>query len=477
MKNGCELYRLVYDYYSIRILFGLYSYGSSLPSIPKISARFQLAVPTVRSALNLLEQDGYIKVEASRPAKVIYRAGSDKIKESVAGYFLPRIDGLRDIEVAGPLLFDPLWAIALRQWKETDGERLRQALTSLTPGALFMPVAFYSIVFSSLGNRLLLNLYWEMARYICFPYLPEEHKPQKALPAFAVWTTSEIIDYLKREYTSEYTNTTQNLFAFLEEICPKYSMKQWDPVPFEWNICWPRPQMRYSLAADIIQKVITGFYPSGSYLPSLTQMSQQYGVAVSTVRRTLNILSHLGVVKSYQGKGTQIFMSPHCMDLSQSDAQGVLTACMESLQLLAWTARTVSLFTFESASEEKLETLATQLRKIRQDKKSYLYMQTILSFIIENCPSAMVRECYRELFKLLICGYPLIQLRLKSKKLNQDYCQALSETECYLNNRDLNGFVNEWSNFLSREQQQTQTFFVRLLRTPESYLDLLDDIE
>lgn len=171
MKASNELYKLVYDYFSVRIRFGYYANNDSLPSMPKICAHFRLAIPTVRAALAQLERDKYIRIEAARAAKVIYNAGPAKIKKNIAQYFLPREEGLRDVGMGGLLLIEPLWEAALQQWKNEDFDRLRQELMQPVSDTLFMPVELYIVVLSSLNNKLLLNLYWEMVRYICFPYL------------------------------------------------------------------------------------------------------------------------------------------------------------------------------------------------------------------------------------------------------------------------------------------------------------------
>ena len=57
MESNNQLYQIVYDYYATRILFGYYKLGESLPTISKISESFQLSVPTVRTALALLEKN------------------------------------------------------------------------------------------------------------------------------------------------------------------------------------------------------------------------------------------------------------------------------------------------------------------------------------------------------------------------------------------------------------------------------------
>lgn len=463
MKGSSELYRLVYDYYATRILFGFYAYGDALPSIPKICTRFHMAVSTVRTAFTHLEKEGYIKIEASKVARVIYKCNTDKIKDNVANYFLPREDGLRDVGIAGQFLFEPLWEIGLRQWTESDWDRLRKELISPAPGTLFMPVELYIIVLSSLGNKLLLNLYWEMVRYICFPYLSEDRQAQNlALQELGVVSNTEIIQYLKQEYIKEYIQSTEDLFSFLEQARLEYATEQSVCIPFKWNIYRQRPQLRYSLASDIIRKIMKEHYPVGSYLPSLPQMANLYGVSLSTVRRTITVLIHLGVVKSYHGKGTQVCMSPGSIDLSKADVQGILNTYLESLQLLAWTAQSISLFTLQSAPKEALENLVRKFNQCREDKKSYLYFETFLSFITKQCPSAMIRECYSRLKELLACGYPVTLLRLRTGSLNEEYFTALSQVEIYLKKGDFKGFSNEWSNFLNHEEQQTRSYIENL---------------
>ena len=83
MKGSNELYRLVYDYYATRILFGFYTYGDAMPSIHKICVQFRLAVPTVRTAFTYLERDGYIQVEASKVARVVYKAAPARIMKNI----------------------------------------------------------------------------------------------------------------------------------------------------------------------------------------------------------------------------------------------------------------------------------------------------------------------------------------------------------------------------------------------------------
>ena len=155
MKGSNELYRLVYDYYATRILFGFYTYGDAMPSIHKICVQFRLAVPTVRTAFTYLERDGYIQVEASKVARVVYKAAPARIMKNIVDYFLPREDGLNDIGVAGRILIEPLFTRGLQRWEEDQWNQLREWLTNPSPDTLFMPIELYILALSALDNKLL----------------------------------------------------------------------------------------------------------------------------------------------------------------------------------------------------------------------------------------------------------------------------------------------------------------------------------
>ena len=58
------------------------------------------------------------------------------------------------------------------------------------------------------------------------------------------------------------------------------------------------------LASLIKQKIARGEYPPGSRIPSASDISRTYGVAVMTVRQAVSLLSDQGLVKRAHGRGT-----------------------------------------------------------------------------------------------------------------------------------------------------------------------------
>ncbi|SCL38064.1 regulatory protein, gntR family [Micromonospora pallida] len=65
----------------------------------------------------------------------------------------------------------------------------------------------------------------------------------------------------------------------------------------------PRIPDRQRIAQDIRDKIASGEYGPGAKLPSLREMSAQYGVSAEPVRSALLILQSEGLVEGHQGKG------------------------------------------------------------------------------------------------------------------------------------------------------------------------------
>lgn len=461
MKKETGLQQLVYDYFETRILFGFYRYGDKIPSIQQIGSMFHLGRTTVRAALSLLEKEGYIVTEERKTAVVVFQAGRDSFEENAAKYFIPRIEGMKDFEKAGLLLFVPLWEEGLRRWEQKKWELFRKEDFSL-PARVPLPVKLYIMALSTLDNTLILNLYWEAIRYVRFPYLVSETDKKIGVADLKDITGETMIALLNQEFETSYGYAEKGVFEFVEKAKIKYGLKDAKPIPFQWSVYRQRPQMRYTLASLIIREIMAGRYPQGGYLPTLIQMQEQFGVSLTTVRRTLSLLEELGITKSYQGKGTMVCMEPANMDFSRSGIRKGFILYMESLQLLSLTIYGISLCTLQSAPKEKRSELNEKLRKLRKDKKSCNCFELYLMFITEECPLAMIRECYGKLRELLAWGYPFTVLRLDLEKLDEGYSETLRRMEEHLEKDNLTAFSKDWRELMESEERVNREFMAEI---------------
>ena len=454
MKKDDGLSELVYEYYESRILFGHYRYGEQLLSVSQICSSFQVGRNTVLAALQKLEENGYIATEERKVARIAYQGTEDIFKKNIANYFVPRRDGILDFARGGQLLFMPVWQAGLQNLGlDTQKLTYQNTVQSDTVPA---PVKLYIDALRTFHNDLLLNLYWQCLRYLTFLYPRRkvdqsgsaDHKYNSGEAAEPV-LTQYLVNDLDQSFDFYYVSIQYDVLAFIESASKKYNLEQVRQIPFQWIIYRQRPQVRYTLAARIIREILWGRCPVGSYLPSMPKLAEQYQVSLSTVRRTLAVLQTLGVTRTFMGVGTRVCLEPvDFRVLDASEIQENLRLHGEGLQFLALTVRGVTVYTLEAVTERKRDALAEEIRKLRGKTSSILCIDVLLSFIANECPSGIIRECYGKLRELVVWGYILSAVLLENGQLDFDFEHMMIQSEKDLQAGRLNAFADRWQSFI-----------------------------
>ena len=457
MEKSSGLYLLVYDFYEARIRFGFYRYGDCLPSIPHICGAFHLGRATVRAALALLETEGYVENQERRATRVIYQADHKRYAENARDYYVPRKDGLGEMREAGRLLIQPLWEAGARRWNRDRWKFYCRNLSGILPGDPPPSMELHLLALMELNNQLLLNLYWEVLRYIRMPSLVDRGKMKSPITPDTIregLDSGDVVAWMNKAIRDVYVPLEERMFSFIHREIAARGAEEIAAIPFQWNIYRNRPQMRYTLVSILIRKILYGVYPVGSYLPSLPELSERYGASLTTVRRTLALLEELGVTESFQGKGTLVCMKRKSPDLKKAEIREGLRLHRESLQFLRLTIRGVALFTLERASAGKRAALEARLRGMLEQGHSYRCFETMLMFIKGECPLAMVRECYRRIADLMAWGYPFARLLLPEGELGNAYAFRVEQMADCLCREDFEGFCNQWIALLEQEEEK-----------------------
>lgn len=446
MNKNEGLSVLIYEYYESRILFGIYRCGELLPSVPQICATFRLGRNTVQSALDRLEKMGYIRTEERKVAKVIYEGTEERYRKNVADYFVPRTEGILDFQYAGEFLFLPLWKIGVKNLgMDTPGNAYWEQYT--VRGTLPAPSRIYFDVLHTFHNDLIQNLYWQCLRYNNFLYPKRKEKEDAGALAGLLPLTD--LSELKQAMDDYFSETQEEVLAFAEFAREKYHLEAAVQIPFQWTIYRRRPQMRYTLASRIIREILWERYPAGTYLPSLPQMAERYQVSLSTVRRTVDVLNAMGITRTYMGIGTKVCLEPVEIDLMNvSEIRENLRLHGEGMEFLALTVRGVTLFTLESATEEKRKELGQNIVKLQGKTSGILCIDVLLSFISSECPSMVIRECYGKLRELTAWGYILSAILMRDGQLNMNFTDFISQLVKDLEYGDFSAFADRWQSFI-----------------------------
>ena len=94
--------------------------------------------------------------------------------------------------------------IHIWQWNAEDWEDVRRTLKGTSADFVALPVKFYILVLGTLKNELVLNLYWEMIRYIRFPYLGGRREAGADCFAAGTDTKNETVSELEQKFEADY---------------------------------------------------------------------------------------------------------------------------------------------------------------------------------------------------------------------------------------------------------------------------------
>ena len=458
VENADLICNLVYDYYKARILFGVCRYGDDLPSIPKIGDRFQMAPRTVRSALKRLEDMGYIEILPRKPAKVIYQAKEEQIKKDAALYFVPRMKGIMDFCRAGKLLIEPVWEFAQMSLDEEAWSQVRNKLDGTGNLDLSLSTKMHIYVFAALQNKLIINFYWEVLRYICFPYLVKTNLHVERDQGLLLDRQENEIEFLKEAFEGDFGDGINSLFAFCSWAEKEYALGD-KQIPFNWTVYRQRPQLCYTLVSRIILKIITGVYPRGSSLPSMPEMSKQLNVSYRTLRRALSLLGSLGIIRLHQGKEAEVCNDIGKIDFERPEIQEGFRLYKESLQFMAITVRPVYMAALQSVSKEERDALVKEFIDMFSMKTCHRCFKLTTDFIITKSPSSIVRDCYGKLSEFLVWGYPFVLYRFRKKHLQAEYAKRAGKVAECIVNEDWEGFAEGWQKLLEYELKRAEHFF------------------
>ena len=453
VKNS-SMTDVIYDYFTSRILFGYYLPGEHLPSINEICRQFQVSTLTARTAIARMREEGYIETTERRFSTVTYQP--DARQEQQYRYsFLSRKAGMDDMCRNSGILFGAIVRFYLQKQTSRSVQKIRSQLKKRKGHPAKQITMFYAEAMQALNNPLALNLYWEMVRYLRTPYLqrPADFEETDALAEKHIEQMLLLIEAGNMENAvkvmqSFSNNIMQRFFQSLSGLLEEPQTVE--QVPFQWQIYWDHPQLCYTIAAGLMNKINAQVYKENEFLPSCQSLAQEYGVSLITMRRTLSLLNHIYVTESQNGLGTRVLSGKRAglPDFSHLQIRKSILFFIQALQISALTCKNVAVHTLSSLDQEGFQALELEINRYVEAQGVFLIGGVCLQFVGKNNPSAFIREVYRQLYRLLLWGHVLYLFYQKpeKKRLYETYAGRLQEA---LRCRDVNGFSDCFSEMMN----------------------------
>lgn len=414
MKNEQQFSNLIYEYFLMRIRCQYYRHGDTLPSIETLCQEFNVAPLTVTAALRRLREEGYLTMHNGRPTTVIYKPSSEQeLSSFILRYFSERKHAFSDLCESAELFFVPMHVEGLRRMNEVELACLYRLTERADPDDL---VHFFSFTLQKIENPLAMNLFWEVSLFQGFPFA-KMCPPSDCYDAdVARMRMREIIEEAKagnweavRRAFILYERIDAGIVDADLERCAQPLAKE-ERVPFVWRIYWDRPQVCYNLAGRILHEIYLGEYRGQRFLPSYEILAKKYGVSVSTMRRTIGMVSQIGAVRPINGKGTRIFSIGERSDEPDFTSPAIrrnLSFFVQSFELILYSCEGVTHALFQNIAPETKKELLEQLEENLRTGLSELSLWHYLIFISTYSQLDAIKEIYSRIYSLFLWGYPL----------------------------------------------------------------------
>ena len=473
MQSEQQYSNLIYEYFFMRIQFGYYHCGDYLPSIDNLCREFCVSAQTVKIALQRLRAEGYIDMHNGRSTKVIFEQDPERARQAMIRYFSRRIQGFEDLYQSTRLIIMPLMLEGFHQ----AGPEALDGLSRLAAGNSADDVLqFFCFLLQQIDNPLAMNLYWETSIYWGLLFLKQGgEKDLSDIPLMHEGMRRCIELARAKDWCRLYgqlrdfrqISVGNALEKLAGSILPSADEEQ---IPFVWRIYRDRPQVCYSLASRLLHEIYVGGFREDSYLPSYEKLSEQFGVSVSTVRRTVKTLNQLGAAQSINGKGTRIFgIGEPCRvpDLKSPSVRRNLAYFFQAFELVAYSCEAVMRDTLDAAAPGEKRKLLSQLEEAIETGNTDLTLWQCLLFMANHSRLHGVRTVYKNIYGLFLWGYPLKASLVNGPEPIPSILRFTESTVKHLRENDTEGCVNALKTVVAQRFSTAEGYLLRCGLQPE----------
>lgn len=406
MSSSNSQENTIYRSLSGQIQMGFFDNGVRFPSANVVAARYKVSYcPAVR-ALKSLEKDGLIQLCRGKETVVLRKPYKNFLE---SGVYRERAAAIADLSGALALISPDIFYQGLFRMDEEE---------LIVPGvdgsaSIKQLYQLFERLLKALGSQTALSLYYDVGSFTESAYLDMIHILHK--DDYDQWIkglTIMLMQGIKACRSQNYPEAKSVLtdyfsYVFGEFESYPYKAKALDSKPFIWEPRKGRTRYCDSIAIDLVCKIHQGVHPAGSMLPSGLVLADTYHVSTITIRRSIELLNKIGLVKNINGVGTIVVgCESHEIHekLKELMLEEDLRAFLEGIQFLAITCESVISCSFPYFTKDTLGEIANAISIKEQMASVVTTISTCLLAVVRRCPLAAVGEIYSKLTLLLVKG-------------------------------------------------------------------------
>lgn len=378
MKPQETRFSYVYQNLKGKIISGQLLPGSRLSSSRDLCEEYHVGIYTITNVLNALREEGLIDIQPRRAAIVLpWNENQSPFSEELT--ILEHRDNLLQLYQTFSLLLPAFMTFASQNCRIEDMPHYKRAMkvaqNGVKAGGWRVASALIGDILNSSGNALLFDLYTLFELNSNLTFFTE--KCQFFIDRFlnsATSVTEYIVEVLKgtdpvHKYGQlagiygKLSMSVDETLKYLADKNPEYPAQ--NDFQFSWNPLRGRNFCYARIVQDLTNKIGSGVYPEGTFLPHEAELAEQYEVSVFTVRKALDILERRGFSKTLNAKGTLVLLPDDSVlsrTLQDKAAKKEILTYLCSLQLIILLIRPAALLAMPHFREEDVKELDVRLK-------------------------------------------------------------------------------------------------------------------
>ncbi|WP_279194357.1 GntR family transcriptional regulator [Holdemania massiliensis] len=391
--------------------------GQKLMSIQDLSQVYQVSVRTVREALALLQQSGYLQCRPRRRALILSGPvpQTAQLIEQTLRQRDQFCDGYRAIQRLLPLL---LWQSRLMMNKNEfhDFFRYNRKIVRRKSDHSWQlsSVLFHGLLNYS-GNPLFLDLYRVLEQQCLIPIIPGVPHPYEVLArnpqnrdfSLLLQDLQDLhFSALQEKIGRMIENIQKTVSPYLQNLSAAVSDLPEPVFHFHWQTgsAFHTQTKSRLIAQQLILDILNGKLLPDTILPSEKALAAQWNVSVDTLRRSLHYLRQLQFIQTINGKGSLI-CSPDLNRLNPLTSPEIRQNSLTYLQAL----QLLCLLCVPAAQDAAATLHAAELEAAVSATLNAPHPPTaLLDFLLTHQSSPTMEAILRQVLQLIYAGSPYL---------------------------------------------------------------------
>lgn len=404
MRKSTPIYVKIYEDLRLRFFCAAYQKGDRFPSCATLCKEYGVSDRTMRQAVHLLVENGFIATEKRKAPVVIYECGRQTVYPAPA-LSARELAELLDIVDTMDLVLPALLLHCMPLCDGEDRARLASILKGMSenldsPGIFVSLAKSFSGVIVEKGRNRLMQSFFDRQK----PLEGLFHATGRSARAAYLAFLTDILGRMEAGKGLEQIDYHPHNVRFREMVRSLYHAGAGaSEQPAEQGLT-SEVSLYQSVYLDLLRRVQEEEFQKGDYLPSRARLCKQYGVSGITAAHAVRKLREMGVAEAVPGRGVRLLLSGERLGETFDRKLLVMQArrFMEGMEMLALTCENAAGHAVEQM--DQLEALSLYRRIDSKHRKATDGADTqtclpglLLRFVIDRIQYRLLQDLYKKI--------------------------------------------------------------------------------